>query len=91
MFWYKIIITVTSENLENVNPNEKILESFKDKNYMNVRTFSLIKPEENIFNPFNFTNTLVANDSKNYKIWTLFICAYTTMNLYVFLILLIFL
>ncbi|SHE15584.1 phenylalanyl-tRNA synthetase subunit beta [Chlamydia abortus] len=33
---------------------------------MNVRTFSLIKPEENIFNPFNFTNTLVANDSKNY-------------------------
>lgn len=62
----QIPITVTSENLENVNPNEKILESFKDKNYMNVRTFSLIKPEENIFNPFNFTNTLVANDSKNY-------------------------
>ncbi|AWX42731.1 Phenylalanine--tRNA ligase beta subunit [Metamycoplasma cloacale] len=44
----------------------KYLTALRDKGYANIRTFTLIKPELNIFNPFNFTTTLNASMSKNY-------------------------
>lgn len=47
----------------------KIYDYYKtlaNKNYSNVRTYTLIKPEDNIFNPFNIEEVLNASDSKNY-------------------------
>ncbi|AZG68899.1 phenylalanine--tRNA ligase subunit beta [Mycoplasma struthionis] len=51
--------------------NTEILEPkfnniLKQKGYLNIRTYTLIKPENNVFNPFNFIETFNALDSKNY-------------------------
>ncbi|TPR54350.1 phenylalanine--tRNA ligase subunit beta [Metamycoplasma neophronis] len=48
------------------NIEDKFNNIFKNKGYMNVRTYTLIKPETNIFNPFGFEETLNAVASKNY-------------------------
>ncbi|WP_412031431.1 phenylalanine--tRNA ligase subunit beta [Metamycoplasma buccale] len=52
---------ITSSSLE-----PKYLNAFKNKGYINVRTFTLIKPENNIFNPFNFKEKINAIMAKNY-------------------------
>ncbi|TPE57078.1 phenylalanine--tRNA ligase subunit beta [[Mycoplasma] falconis] len=51
-------------NTENIEPKFNLIMS--NKGYFNVRTYTLIKPEDNIFNPFNLQEKLNANDSKNY-------------------------
>ncbi|MCV3733470.1 phenylalanine--tRNA ligase subunit beta [Mycoplasma enhydrae] len=53
-------------NYEKNNTFEYI-EKLANKNYANVKTYTLINPEKNIFNPFNFKETLNASDSKNYE------------------------
>ncbi|PYF43699.1 phenylalanine--tRNA ligase subunit beta [Metamycoplasma alkalescens] len=42
------------------------ISKLANKNYANVRTYTLIKPENNLFNPFNITEILNASDAKNY-------------------------
>ncbi|BAP39355.1 phenylalanine--tRNA ligase subunit beta [Metamycoplasma canadense] len=42
------------------------IDKFTNKNYTNIRTYTLIKPENNIFNPFEITEILNASESKNY-------------------------
>ncbi|AWX69678.1 phenylalanine--tRNA ligase subunit beta [[Mycoplasma] anseris] len=41
------------------------LKLFKDKGYQNIRTFTLINPENNIFNPFGFDTKINTPLSKN--------------------------
>ncbi|AZZ65473.1 phenylalanine--tRNA ligase subunit beta [Metamycoplasma phocicerebrale] len=48
------------------NENYNFIKMLANKDYSNVRTYTLIKPENNKFNPFNFEETLNAKDSKNY-------------------------
>ncbi len=56
---------ITRLNL-NKSIEDKFNNIFKDKGYINVRTYTLIKPEDNIFNPFEFLETFNAEASKNY-------------------------
>lgn len=51
----------------NISDEINVLSMFKYKGYSNIRTFTLIKPENNIFNPFSFLKTYATNNSKNYE------------------------
>ena len=51
----------------NISDEINVLLMFKYKGYSNIRTFTLIKPENNIFNPFSFLKTYATNNSKNYE------------------------
>ncbi|ENY69314.1 Phenylalanyl-tRNA synthetase beta chain (PheT) [Metamycoplasma auris 15026] len=42
------------------------IKNLVQKNYTNVITYTLIKPEDNIFNPFSMQEKLNAIDAKNY-------------------------
>ncbi|ACF07101.1 phenylalanine--tRNA ligase subunit beta [Metamycoplasma arthritidis] len=55
------------EALEAPLLEDAYLKKLAAKNYINVRTFSLISPEKNIFNPFNFANDYLIPASKNYE------------------------
>ncbi|MBN0970918.1 phenylalanine--tRNA ligase subunit beta [Mycoplasma phocoeninasale] len=58
----KITSSYVSHSLES-----KFNYLLSSKEYLNVKTYTLINPEENIFNPFNFGSAYNANDSKNYN------------------------
>ncbi|OKL23884.1 phenylalanine--tRNA ligase subunit beta [Metamycoplasma hominis] len=48
------------------NKEFKFIENFCAKGYFNVRTYTLINPERNIFNPFDFKTNFNAIAAKNY-------------------------
>ncbi|PZV99933.1 phenylalanine--tRNA ligase subunit beta [Metamycoplasma auris] len=56
---------ITRLNYEKSNTFDYI-QTLVQKNYTNVITYTLIKPENNIFNPFDIKETLNAIDAKNY-------------------------
>lgn len=49
-----------------VNKTYEVNKILAAKNYSNIRTYTLIKPEDNIFNPFDINEVLNASESKNY-------------------------
>ncbi|MGX9358985.1 phenylalanine--tRNA ligase subunit beta [Mycoplasma sp. 2575] len=49
-----------------INNVYEYYRTLANKNYSNVRTYTLIKPEDNIFDPFNIREILNAVDAKNY-------------------------
>ncbi|AXE60887.1 phenylalanine--tRNA ligase subunit beta [[Mycoplasma] phocae] len=58
----KVINTYVNNNVES-----HFNYFMASKEYLNVKTYTLINPEENIFNPFNFENAYNAEASKNYN------------------------
>ncbi|WP_373438065.1 phenylalanine--tRNA ligase subunit beta [Metamycoplasma equirhinis] len=53
--------------LINDNVESKYNSLLFAKDYLNTRTYTLINPKANIFNPFKFTKKYVAEASKNYE------------------------